>query len=76
MKNIKVENLLKVENLSKKVNVLLDEGNELNAEAEKHLSNGNELEWEESKLQSVEKIAYARGIRYTLEELNLVSKIQ
>ena len=65
----------KVEDLLKKVNVLLDEGNELNVEAEKHLANGNELEWEEAKLQSVEKIAYAIGIRYALEELNLVSKI-
>lgn len=65
----------KITDLLKKINCLLNEGNELDVESEKHLANGNELEWENSKMKSVEKSAYARGIRYALEQLNLISKM-
>lgn len=65
----------KIEKLLKEVNTLLDESNVLYTMSEKHLENGNELEWEETKMESVDKSAYARGIRYALEELNLISNL-
>ena len=65
----------RIEEILEKVKEMFDESHELNAEAEKHLSDGNELEWEETKTKSVEKEAYARGIEYALEKLNLVSDI-
>lgn len=68
-KNIIVE-------LLKEVNELFDKSNELDSEAEKNLTNGNESEWEEAKIESVEKSAYARGIRYALEKLGLVAKME
>lgn len=62
----------RIEELLKEVDKIFDESNKLDTEAEKHLLNGNELEWEEAKIKSVEREAYAKGIKYTLKKLNLI----
>lgn len=57
------------EKLLKKCEKLERESNKLYDEAEKHLSNGNELEWESCLTESIEKEQFASGVRYTLKEL-------
>lgn len=69
-KNI-IEELL-IEELLREINYLIEKSDELGEEATKHLENGNELEWEEAKMESVEKEAYARGIKYALVRLGLI----
>lgn len=58
--------------LLKKCKKLEEESDKLNEEAEKHLSNGNELEWEECLKESIEKESYALGIKDTLRELGFI----
>lgn len=48
---------------------LESEADKLNEKAEDHLSNGNELEWEEAIKEAIEKENYALGIKEALKEL-------
>lgn len=57
------------EKLLRKCEKLENEADKLNEKAEEHLSNGNELEWEEAIKEAIEKENYALGIKEALKEL-------
>ena len=62
------------EKLLRKCQKLESEVDKLNEKAEEHLSNGNELEWEEALKEAIEKENYALGIKEALKELGFFSE--
>lgn len=57
------------EKLLRKCEKLENEADNLYEKAEEHLSNSNELEWEECLKEAIEKENYALGIKEALKEL-------
>ena len=57
------------EKLHDKYEKLEDEVKYLTEKAEEHLSDGNELEWENCLKKAIKKKNYALGIKDTLKEL-------
>lgn len=62
----------KCQKLLKKCEKLESQADKLNEEAEKHLSNGNEAEWEDCMKEAIEKESRALGIKEALKELGFV----
>lgn len=61
-----------VKELYEKAEDYIKESIALEIEADRYLEEGNELEWEESLKDSIDKDAYARGIKDTLEMLGFI----
>lgn len=62
----------KCEKLIKKCEKLRNESDKLYEEAEEHLSNANELEWEDCLKSAIEKKSFANGIECALKELGFM----
>ena len=63
------------EKLLRKCEKLESEADKLYEKAEEHLSNSNELEWEECLKEAIEKENYALGIKEALKELGFFFRV-
>lgn len=60
------------EKLIKQCEKLRKEADKLYEEADEHLSNANELEWEDCLKSAIEKESFADGIECALKELEFI----